>query len=302
MKKNKNTKALLFEMIGKLEPEFNSKETLNEIGNFHDSFIQRTGQSFRDDNDKWNNGAFHIRYRMLLNLGVDEVLAEKYADELENKTWDEVKAIVGQSNVSEALGEVNVRDYNIKVERLKALMDDLLEKQEYEVLDTLYRLMIDRKKQVTPTPMAEAMGGINPYFKEDIDAYNKKVQSIKAKLDFLMNNMHFEYIDKIDTIMQKIPNKTTEVSEIAKPQQNDTYFDTLSAALDAVRTKVEERGFTVDEDVMFTQFGTGGIGYGETKRANIPLLRNGIPDKRRTVTIAIYRMDSGKYELTAYLN
>lgn len=83
---------------------------------------------------------------------------------------------------------------------------------------------------------------------------------------------------------------------------NDTYFETLSGALDSVRQKVERKGYTVDEDEMFTQFGTGGISYGETKRANISLLKDGIRTSRRNVTIAIYRMDSGKYELTAYIN
>jgi len=204
--------------------------------------------------------------------------------------------------IDEEIGGFNRGDYNIKVERLKAVIDTLLENHEYDVLDTLYRLMVDRKKQVPAIPMAEAFGGIAPYFKEDVDAYNKKVESIKNKLDFLANNMSYEIIDKIDIILQKIPIKTAEVSEIAKPQQNDTYFETLSEALDAVRTRVAKKGFTVDEDAMFTQFGTGGIGYGETKRANIPLLKNGIFDKRRSVTIAIYRMDGGKYELTAYLN
>ena len=97
------------------------------------------------------------------------------------------------------------------------------------------------------------------------------------------------------------PAVTSEVAEVKAPQ-NDTYFETLSAALDAVREKVAKKGFAVDEDNMFAEFGTGGINYGETKRATISLLKNGIPDNRRSVTIAIYRMDSGKYELTAYLN
>jgi|ERR1035437_501485 hypothetical protein len=97
------------------------------------------------------------------------------------------------------------------------------------------------------------------------------------------------------------PAVTSQVAEVNAPQ-NDTYFETLSAALDAVREKVAKKGFTVDEDNMFAEFGTGGINYGETKRATISLLKNGILDKRRSVTIAIYRMDSGKYELTAYLN
>ena len=108
-------------------------------------------------------------------------------------------------------------------------------------------------------------------------------------------------IDKVDGIISKMfpDDLETEITEVTN---NDTYFETLSAALDAVRERVAKKGYTVDEDDMFAQFGTGGIGYGQTKRATIPLLKNGIPDKRRSVTIAIYRMDSGMYELTAYLN
>lgn len=94
-------------------------------------------------------------------------------------------------------------------------------------------------------------------------------------------------------------NMAKPVNEIL---QNETYFETLSAALDAVKEKVAKKGYTVDEDDMFTQFGTGGIGYGQTKRANIPLLKDGVPQKNRSITIAIYRMDSGKYELTSYIN
>jgi len=90
--------------------------------------------------------------------------------------------------------------------------------------------------------------------------------------------------------------------KLTESTQEEIYFDTLSGALDAVRTMVGKKGYTVDEDDMFTQFGTGGISYGVTKRANIGLLRDGIPQNRRNVTIVIYRMDSGKYELTAYIN
>jgi hypothetical protein len=88
---------------------------------------------------------------------------------------------------------------------------------------------------------------------------------------------------------------------------SDTYFETLSEALDAVRQKVEQLGFEVDEDAMFTQFGTGGIPYETEKSANIPLLMNGEPilDKRgkeanRYIRVSIYRMPSGRYELTMY--
>ena len=88
---------------------------------------------------------------------------------------------------------------------------------------------------------------------------------------------------------------------------SDTYFETLSAALDAVRAKAEQLGFEVDEQSIWTSFGTGGIPYETEKSANIPLLQNGEPilDKRgkeanRYIRVSIYRMPSGKYELTMY--
>ena len=119
--------------------------------------------------------------------------------------------------------------------------------------------------------------------------------------DGILSTLYRLLIDRKKASGVSQPAVTSEVAEVKAPQ-NDTYFETLSAALDAVREKVAKKGFAVDEDNMFAEFGTGGINYGETKRATISLLKNGIPDNRRSVTIAIYRMDSGKYELTAYLN
>lgn len=88
---------------------------------------------------------------------------------------------------------------------------------------------------------------------------------------------------------------------------SDTYFETLSETLDAVRQKAAQLGFEVDEQTIWTNFGTGGIPYETEKSANIPLLQNGEPilDKRgkeanRYIRVSIYRMPSGKYELTMY--
>ena len=90
-------------------------------------------------------------------------------------------------------------------------------------------------------------------------------------------------------------------------QQSDTYFETLSTALDAVRAYAESNGYTLDEDDIQFQFGTGGISYGQTKSSNINLLKNGQPilnkrgqEMNRAVHVSIYRMDSGTYELTVY--
>lgn len=96
-------------------------------------------------------------------------------------------------------------------------------------------------------------------------------------------------------------------SRIIKESESDIYFETLSAALDKVRSDVEKMGYELDEDGVFTSFGTGGVGYGESKSKTIGLLVNGEPIKNskgkvlnRSVVISIYRIPSGKYELNYY--
>ena len=87
---------------------------------------------------------------------------------------------------------------------------------------------------------------------------------------------------------------------------NDTYFETLSGALDYVREKFGNLGFTLDEDDMWV-FNGGGISYGQTKSRTVDLLKDGQPilgktgkPLNRAVHISLYRMPSGKYELTVY--
>ena len=94
---------------------------------------------------------------------------------------------------------------------------------------------------------------------------------------------------------------------LSESSENDTYFETLSATLEYVRGAVEKMGYGLDEEGLNFQFGSGGVSYGQTKSANINLLKNGeeILSKggkplNRAVHISIYRMDSGRYELTMY--
>jgi len=89
--------------------------------------------------------------------------------------------------------------------------------------------------------------------------------------------------------------------------ENDTYFETLSQTLDYVREEAEKLGYELDEESLFFHFGTGGISYETTKNAVIELLKDGQPilgksgrPLNRAMNISIYRMPSGKYELTSY--
>ena len=206
------------------------------------------------------------------------------------------KVITESVNISNLIGSDNLGEVKVKANKIKKQIDDLMRSGDYDVIDTLYRLMVAREKQggnqQPPQQMSEG----------DSQEYQRKAELIKDKIDFLSNNDRNDLLDKIDGIITKIhPNNESEIAE-ASPNNNETYFDTLSAALDQVRNNVAKKGYTVDEDDMWSNFGTGGISYGQTKRANISLLRDGMPQKNRSITVAIYRMDSGKYELTSYIN
>jgi hypothetical protein len=104
----------------------------------------------------------------------------------------------------------------------------------------------------------------------------------------------FENMEKLNPDFQ-----ATKLGEAQfKPE---SYYNTLGEALDAAQQMAESRGFTVDTDDLFNQFGTGGVGYGETKRGTIALYKDG-KLQRRALQMVIYRMDGGNYELTTYIN
>lgn len=46
--------------------------------------------------------------------------------------------------VNEEIPSYNVNEYKIKAVKLKAVIDDLVRTEDFEVIDTLYRLMVER--------------------------------------------------------------------------------------------------------------------------------------------------------------
>lgn len=81
----------------------------------------------------------------------------------------------------------------------------------------------------------------------------------------------------------------------------DTYFKTLHAALNHAVVSTNARGFDIKADDLFRAFGTGGVNYGETRKGHLPLWK-AEKAQRKMLQISIYRMDSGTYELTHYIN
>lgn len=86
------------------------------------------------------------------------------------------------------------------------------------------------------------------------------------------------------------------------------FFDTLGAALDAVREYIASTNSALDnENTLFDAFTFGGVGYGQTvHRAALLSIYKGktISGRmaKRGVSLTIYRMESGTYEAVCYIS
>lgn len=86
-----------------------------------------------------------------------------------------------------------------------------------------------------------------------------------------------------------------------------TFFNSFSDAASAAREMAEKRGYEIDEDDWFRQVATGGRytrsrpSVGKTHSFSVDLYKNGKP-QRKALHLSVYGMESGKYELTTYIN
>jgi len=62
------------------------------------------------------------------------------------------KAGIEDENIMEAFIGDNPEEYRIMVEKLKASMDNLFAEEHFDVIDTLYKLIVKRKRPLTNAP------------------------------------------------------------------------------------------------------------------------------------------------------
>ena len=87
----------------------------------------------------------------------------------------------------------------------------------------------------------------------------------------------------------------------------ENFFPTLGDGLDAVRAYLMKSGATLAEyDRFFDTFAIGGVGYGQTKHAlGVLATFKGKPltgRRIRTLSVTVYRMETGTYEFVAYIS
>lgn len=87
-----------------------------------------------------------------------------------------------------------------------------------------------------------------------------------------------------------------EIGE-ARGFQQETYFETQAGALESAEEYAKHRGYTVNWESINPEH----VAYGKTVTYSVELMKEGMPTKKM-LQISLYRMESGKYELTNYIN
>jgi hypothetical protein len=89
--------------------------------------------------------------------------------------------------------------------------------------------------------------------------------------------------------------------------KDETYFKTASDAVGYARAQAEKKGFEIDTQDWNSEITMGGRysrtrpGVGKTNSFSVGLLKGGKP-QRKNLNISLYGMESGKFELTYYIN
>lgn len=144
--------------------------------------------------------------------------------------------------------------------------------------------------------------------KKPIYFYNDKLDVLEqfpVNTQQLQNHINQYMKDSFKTAKElagsDAPLGENKINLSEKRFEPETFYNTQSEAVDAAVQKAESMGYEVDKDDIWRYFGEGWVGYENYRRGIITLYKNGM-EQRKGLVISLYRMPSGKYELTTYIN
>ena len=303
---------------------------------FSDSIIDESvneAQKVNPTSKKFLKGMKKIKVKGLGGYmpGVDYVYVDgdKYyfvdfeGDHMELKNTNTIKQL--HKLHGKSLGESLKEAYVIFYAKKKG---DKPSQAAYRDKDMAVKFEKDLKKDGYITMMVnKKIKGVDESVNEGIEPQIKKIAYYtgtrpEAVEDFV--SKHGLNITKLLKFVEKgkLPERMAIVSALAgkpgNPVQkkiikqfsesiNEDYYKSASDAADAARKYAEKKGFEIDEDDWQTQIAMGGKhnrlrpGVGKTHSFSVGLTKNGKP-QRKALNISLYGMDSGKFELTTYIN
>ena len=131
----------------------------------------------------------------------------------------------------------------------------------------------------------------------DPETFEKNEESVIGSWDLAMEEGEQE-----ESFMQMRAGKDGKVYETeemgeARELQQETYFETQNGALQSAEEYATHKGYTVNWESINPEH----VAYGQTVKYSVELMKDGMP-ARKMLQISLYRMESGKYELTNYIN
>jgi hypothetical protein len=161
------------------------------------------------------------------------------------------------------------------------------------------------------TPLKEEQDHEVSMAQNSLDAIIKNATELKQKLGEMEKNVPGWIQDHITNSENYIVQANGGYHELGenklKENSAETYHNSFTHAAEAAKAYAIKKGYEINEDDWQTQVALGGRysrsrpGVGKTHSFTVGLLRNGKP-QRKALNFSVYGMESGKYELTAYVN
>lgn len=207
MKKVRDTKALLFENMAKLNSDFKPKEVLTEDKNWIQGAVNPEHKGYCTPMSKPTCTPRRKALARRFKKGIED---EGVQEGINVRTFDDPE------------------EFKVKADKIKAQIDKLFSEEDFDIIDTLYRLMIERRKG---SPMLNTQ----PHTQVDEDHspdYQKKAELLKGKIDFLFDNNHYDVLEKIDNVIDQLFPSGDAETEIAE----DSDLSKLPTSRKLIRT------------------------------------------------------------------
>lgn len=226
-------------LIGKT---YELNESLDEIGMFHDP---RTSASFKNDDDKWENGAFHVRFRMLKNKGIDEDKAKELATTYEDKSWEEVKKLL-ELNESKHSDEADLKIYKSELNmlnktkptgekqlkrkaELEKKIDDLEKKLNESQLRSAIRSLIKEElniKEIDQVGEEASKGAKTKKIDEEITKRKKKIKALETLRELEEDSVNEKKIKELYKEVKTLEKLKEKLHK--KPKAKETIVDEVT--------------------------------------------------------------------------
>ena len=206
--------------------------------------------------------------------------------------------------------EVDVMDDGSAVMRTKQGVVNLSPKN-YKILSR--RIKQGKMESVNEARLKDVVPDIifiaGQYTRRNLDHIARQSWSSSADLIKQISDDYLGHSSKKH--FERDVNKLLKQHSIREETLNEAnyklYHKTFTEAVEEVLKIVNKKGFEVDEDDWFKQVTTG-RGYrrgrpsvGKTHRFDVVLTKKGKPTRKK-VLFQVYGMESGKYELNAYIS